>query len=85
MNPRDPRQFSRAILICTLCLTLAGCAASYATPGRAADMRALGLSREKQSDAFISRVLEKKPLATLPQSVTRPPREVLETVMEELR
>ena len=49
-------------------LELAGCA-SYATPGRAADMRMFGLSREEQSDAGVARSMEKRPLATLPTAI----------------
>lgn len=48
--------------------SLAGCA-HYATPGRAADMRMFGLSRDQQSDAGVVRTMEKRPLATLPTTI----------------
>jgi len=42
-----------------------GCA-SYATPGRAADFKTLGVARDQLTDFAISDALAKQPLATLP-------------------
>lgn len=45
-----------------------GCA-SYATPGRGADMRALGLTVAQQTDASVAQTISKRPLATLPTAI----------------
>ena len=44
---------------------IAGCS-SYATPGRAADFKAMGVTRDQLTDSGISEALAKQPLATLP-------------------
>ncbi|HXE55959.1 MAG TPA: hypothetical protein VN541_23235, partial [Tepidisphaeraceae bacterium] len=64
-----PAYFPRCLAVGILALGLTGCAASYATPGRAADMRVFGLSRDQQSDASIVKVLDKQPLAKLPTAI----------------
>lgn len=42
-----------------------GCA-SYATPGRAADFKSMGLTRDQLTDASISETLSRQPLAKFP-------------------
>src|SRR5207302_1424533 len=61
---------ARCVPVITLlsCACLAGCA-SYATPGRAADLQVFGVSREAQTDSGIARSLEKQPLASFPTAV----------------
>jgi hypothetical protein len=52
-------------------LTLTGCS-SYATPGRAADLRLLGVTpetRRAQTDSSIQSALDKKPLAAFPTAI----------------
>src|SRR5207302_9786837 len=53
-----------------LIATLAGCAgASYAVPGRGADMRLLGAAREQDTDASIAQAMGRRPLASLPAAI----------------
>jgi len=60
------------ILAATLLLN-AGCKSHYATPGRAAEMNAFGITpadqREQLTDYQIKRELERKPLATFPANI----------------
>jgi hypothetical protein len=53
------------------CIALSGCAGSYVTPGRGADMRALGLNPQAmaQMDASIREKLGRSPLAKFPTSL----------------
>jgi hypothetical protein len=46
-----------------------GCAASYATPGAAADLQALGVSRDALTDGSIVQSLGKQPLAQFPTGI----------------
>jgi hypothetical protein len=46
--------------------TLMGGCASYAAPGKAADFRAMGVTRDQLTDSGISEALAKQPLAILP-------------------
>ena len=60
--------------VCALmALAVGGCAASYATPGRAADMKLFGAaaaaSRDQQTDGSVSKVIERQPLAKLPTAI----------------
>jgi hypothetical protein len=58
-------------LIAVLALILQGCA-SYATPGGAANMKALGVSedmREANTDGLIRQALDRKPLASFPTAI----------------
>jgi len=48
---------------------LLGCTSMYSTPGAAADMKALGVSREAQTDAGITQTMAKKPLASFPTGI----------------
>jgi hypothetical protein len=57
-----------APLVSLIVLFLVGCA-SYATPGRGADMRTFGMTADQQSDASIVKTISKQPLATLPTSI----------------
>jgi hypothetical protein len=57
-----------ASLICLAVAAVGGCA-SYATPGRAADLRAFGVSKDQQTDASVVQAIDKRPLATLPTSI----------------
>jgi hypothetical protein len=66
--------FQSSALIALMLFTFpgGGCANSYATPGRAADLKAVGLSPEAVADATdagIKQALEKKPLASLPTGI----------------
>ena len=62
----------RLIAILALC-ALAGCATSYTTPGRGAQMNMFGAAtpevRDANTDAGIKAVLERKPLASFPTAV----------------
>lgn len=49
--------------------TLTGCASQYATPGRAADFKAMGFNREAQTDAGVAQTLSKQPLASFPTGI----------------
>jgi hypothetical protein len=51
-----------------LAASLAGCA-SYATPGRGADLQALGVSREALTDGSIVQSLARQPLAQFPTGI----------------
>lgn len=52
------------------CLAAGGCAASYAVPGRGANLVALSAaSRADQTDNPIAAAMTKRPLATLPTSI----------------
>lgn len=58
--------FTRAsTLPLLLCFILTGCS-TYATPGRAADFKALSVARESLTDTSINQTLAKQPLATFP-------------------
>jgi hypothetical protein len=60
-----------AISICS-CLVIAGCSASYATPGRGANMSMLAqtqLKRDVQSDGSVVDAINKRPLANLPTAI----------------
>ena len=46
-----------------------GCAAHYATPGRAANLQALGVNREALTDGSIVQSLGKQPLAQFPTGI----------------
>jgi hypothetical protein len=46
-----------------------GCSSHYVTPGRAADFKALGLTREQLTDAGIRETLDKPPLAKFPCAI----------------
>ncbi len=58
---------------CSLLLVLAlGACSSYITPGRAADFRAMGITKEaatRQTDYSIGEKLDKKPLASFPAAI----------------
>src|SRR6478672_1302047 len=58
-----------AIAISLLFTCLGGCESSYATPGRAADFNAMGLTRDQLTDASISQTLSKVPLVQFPCGV----------------
>jgi hypothetical protein len=49
-----------------ICLVISGCASTYTTPGQAADLKALGATRESLTDASINQALAKVPLAHFP-------------------
>ncbi|HWE94575.1 MAG TPA: hypothetical protein VG269_11480 [Tepidisphaeraceae bacterium] len=66
--PRARRRI-RALIATVLCSLLTGCAASYATPGRPADFKALGVSRESLTDSSINSTLARQPLATFPTGI----------------
>lgn len=51
-----------------LVLASGGCA-EYATPGRAADMRLFGGTRNQQSDASVVQIIDRRPLAQLPTAI----------------
>src|SRR5436305_3571315 len=57
-----------ALLLLIMCFQT-GCASSYATPGRAADFNAMGLTRDQLTDTSISQTLSKVPLAQFPCGV----------------
>ncbi|MDB5305152.1 MAG: putative lipoprotein [Phycisphaerales bacterium] len=62
------RRGIRALVGIVLCSALTGCA-SYATPGRPADFKALGVSRESLTDSSINTTLAKEPLAKFPTGI----------------
>jgi hypothetical protein len=67
------RRFSsrRVIGVCGVAMMfigLGGCA-SYTTPGRAADMRMFGLTRDQQSDKSVVQSIDKRPLAQFPTEI----------------
>ncbi|HZL38307.1 MAG TPA: hypothetical protein VFC78_23540 [Tepidisphaeraceae bacterium] len=55
-----------ALFATIMSLATVGCATHYATPGRAADFKKLGVSREALTDAGIDQTLAKPPLASFP-------------------
>lgn len=55
-------------LVGLACMLAGGCAMSYATPGRGADLRALAAAKE-QTDASVGQVLDKQPLARFPTAI----------------
>jgi hypothetical protein len=62
----------RFMLVLILCALLTGCAASYAAPGRGAQMALFGATQAEQAagtDANIQKELDRKPLAAFPASV----------------
>ena len=72
MNALHPRFAAGRVLYASLfCLVLGtgeGCA-RYATPGRAADLRAFGVTNDQETDESVSQAIAKRPLATLPTSI----------------
>lgn len=54
--------------VCLAAGVVGGCASS-ATPGRAADLRAFGVSPGQQTDASVAQAIDKRALATLPTSI----------------
>src|SRR4051812_46847947 len=59
-------------LIGIFAITQSGCTASYVTPGRAADMRMVGVTAEMQkaqTDPGIRAAMQSKPLASLPAAI----------------
>jgi hypothetical protein len=70
---------AQAIRACRIAAALAGlfllscgtwgCQAAYTTPGRAADFKAMGLTRDQLTDVTISQSLGKLPLATFPTGI----------------
>lgn len=67
------RRFGRrCAAVCGVVLmlvSLGGCASSYTTPGRAADMRMFGLTRDQQSDKSVVQSIDKLPLAQFPTAI----------------
>ncbi|HSZ57354.1 MAG TPA: hypothetical protein VK797_16945 [Tepidisphaeraceae bacterium] len=67
----DWQSFTRAIIVC-LCVAVGGCSASYATPGRGANMSMFAgsqLQRDAQTDGSVVDVINKRPLANLPTPI----------------
>lgn len=67
--PRAPQGICALIglLVCPLVI---GCAATYATPGGGADVKAMGgVERKSLTDATINDALDKKPLAKFPCAI----------------
>jgi hypothetical protein len=62
------RRGIRALIGIVLCFALAGCA-SYAAPGKPADFKALGVSRESLTDSSINSTLARQPLASFPTGI----------------
>ncbi len=62
---RTVRNWAIAVLGLSSIPLLGGCGATYATPGRGADLK-LVATRDEQTDVSINQTLAKKPLATLP-------------------
>jgi hypothetical protein len=60
------RRGSAALIGIIVTFALTGCTTQYAVPGRAADLKSLGMARASQTDATITQALEKKPLAKFP-------------------
>jgi len=58
----------RGPAVCLALLICVGCS-HYVTPGRAANMKALGGVMPDQTDVSVSHALEKHPLATLPTGI----------------
>ena len=52
-----------------LTVFLAGCATSYTTPGRGAEMQLFGAAKDQMSDSSVVQVIDRRPLATLPASI----------------
>jgi len=67
--PTLPRGAGLGSLVLIVLACVAGGCQSYVTPGRAADMRAFGVSREQQTDASILAAADRHPLATLPTAI----------------
>jgi hypothetical protein len=63
------RRGAAALAGIVICFTTMGCMSSYATPGRAADFKALGVTKEALTDTTINATLAKQPLATFPCSI----------------
>lgn len=62
----------KTMIMLIVCALLTGCAASYATPGRGAQMRMFGASATEQAegtDTSIQKALDKQPLASFPASI----------------
>jgi hypothetical protein len=61
-----------AVAVLALVAGTVGCSAAYTTPGRGADLRAVGVSEEMRrqgTDFSVQRALEKRPLASFPAAV----------------
>src|SRR5579864_5072608 len=61
-----------SLLVILTCVGFSGCSASYATPGRGANMSMFGssqLNRDVQSDGSVVEAINKRPLATLPTAI----------------
>jgi len=62
----------RIVTMLILCAAMTGCAASYAAPGRGAQMALFGASQAQQkegTDTNIQKELDRKPLASFPASI----------------
>ena len=62
----------RMVITLIVCALLTGCAASYTTPGRGAQLALFGATAAEQAegtDANIQKALDKKPLASFPASI----------------
>lgn len=63
-----PGRISRSLSI-ALTVFLTGCATSYTTPGRGAEMQLFGAAKDQMSDNSVVQVIDRRPLATLPASI----------------
>lgn len=59
---------SRSLLLLIIAC-LSGCASSYATPGRGAEMQLFGAAKDQLSDSSVVQVIDRKPLASFPASI----------------
>ncbi|HEX8914789.1 MAG TPA: hypothetical protein VF796_20725, partial [Humisphaera sp.] len=55
--------------VCCASLLAGGCGAYYTPPGRAADLEAIGVKADAQTDGSIAGALAKQPLAAFPTGV----------------
>jgi hypothetical protein len=60
---------SGAALVGAILTGAGGCASSYATPGRGADLSVIGVDRNTLTDSSLQSTLDKKPLAQLPAAI----------------
>ena len=64
-----PLHILTTLALLSFCVLAGGCASSYATPGRAAQMQLFGADRDQLSDASVVRAIQRRPLATLPATI----------------
>ena len=63
------RRRAFALVGIVICMAFTGCSTSYSVPGKPADFKALGVTRESLTDTGINQTLARQPLATFPCAI----------------